>query len=96
MKKLTIIQADGTTTTEQHEKADLNVLQKHVGGLIQLVPCFDEFEGCHCDVFVNEEGKISGLPLNEIATGLWKGELGAGPFWYEPELFGTVVIVQDA
>lgn len=46
----------------------LKELQAAVGGYIELVKVV---EGGSKLMFVNEEGKMNGLPINEAATELW-------------------------
>ncbi len=60
------IKADGTEVTVKplHGKTfTLEELQKYVGGFIELVYTKDEKE-----MYVNEEGLIHNLPLNDKAT----------------------------
>lgn len=45
----------------------LQTLQKKVGGLIELVRLSPGI-----DMYINEEGKLSGLPINVIATQLYQ------------------------
>lgn len=45
----------------------LDDLQKYVGGYIEIVHIDKEF-----DMVVNEEGKFQMLPINEIATRLYR------------------------
>lgn len=64
-----IIQADGTI--KEVEPADgkffsLDELQKAVGGYIESIHL-----ECGCIMFVNEEGKLNDLPLNQNATDLF-------------------------
>jgi hypothetical protein len=40
------------------EKLELKKLQQGVGGLIEVVPRFNIFDGRSCVAFCNEEGKI--------------------------------------
>lgn len=61
-------------TTEQEIKLldqdfDLDVIQSYLGGLIEAVSF-----GSHNSRFfayINEEGKLIGLPENKIATSVW-------------------------
>lgn len=101
-RKLTIIKADGTETTQMCS-AELKELQALVGGLIEQVPHFTKYDGKKCIAWCNEEGRIKGLPVNPKATSLWKSTLGwtpekqaSGVFWYEPIVLGTLVIQQAA
>lgn len=95
MRKLTVLKTDGTQEVIEHKgREPLKVLQGLVGGYVEGVPHFTKFEGKRCRAWANEEGLINGLPLNEQATKLWKEQLGAGPFAYDPKLYGTIVIEQ--
>jgi hypothetical protein len=70
----------------------LDVLQKGVGGYIQEIPSWPtiEKEGAtfDCVAFANEDGHMLSLPLNEVASNLWRKVC---PHSYE--LLGDVVIV---
>lgn len=79
---MTLKPEGGFSAVEVEKKPDLDELQKMVGGCIQIVPN-DHFE----EVYVNEEGKLEGLPLNMNATRL----LGIDPTW--DILAGNVVIL---
>lgn len=71
LNTLVIIQADGTETRETYESDEpsLEQLQKAVGGLIELVQV--EFEGASRIGFVNDEGKLDALEINERATAMY-------------------------
>ncbi len=67
------IKADGTVETVQPQKGrhfTLPELQRYVGGYIELVPCVSP----NRQMFINEEGKLKGLPVNLKATLLYAGE----------------------
>jgi hypothetical protein len=49
----------------------LSIMQEAVGGYIECVS-FDDYE-----MWLNEEGKLIGLPVNEAATAIWEMEYGA-------------------
>lgn len=51
--------------------SQLSVLQNAVGGLIEAVDLGDSLT-----MWVNEEGKLNGLPINAIATLLWEKHFG--------------------
>ena len=71
MSNAVIIKADGTKElTDNYELADL---QKVVGGLIE---CVTLHKRLYVDMWVNEEGKLTGLPQNPIATALFVDEYG--------------------
>ena len=92
-----ILKTDGTRWRATQPKApDLDQMQKAVGGFIETVPHFTKLthEGEHLSrghCFCNEEGKITGLPINEQATKAWLDNLGKGPFRYPPVLHGDCI-----
>lgn len=93
MNAITIIRTNGTVEqTLQSTPATLEQIQAAVGGWIELVPNFQEFNGEPCEVYCNEEGKLDGLAPNPKATGLWyaANDLGYGP---DDILVGDVVIL---
>ena len=53
-------------------EGSLEKLQSAVGGYIQMV------EIGPYSMYLNEEGKMIGLPVNRLATALWESEYGAG------------------
>lgn len=73
MKRLlTVLHPDGTSTATEYEKSQqLEVLQKAVGGSIELIGGFNRFNGRACQAYCNEEGKLDGLAPNLKATALW-------------------------
>ena len=70
---------------------ELSTFQQLVGGYIEGVYGLDDDGDAQVTIFINEEGKIYGLPVNRIATLIW--------YHLEPEvrghdvLCGTAVIV---
>lgn len=60
------IQVDGTMESETIERG-ATALQQRVGGWIEAVTSSDG----QVTLWVNEEGKLEGLPVNELATELW-------------------------
>jgi hypothetical protein len=80
MKKVFVIHAgEGVTFGEEAlEEITLDYLQEKVGGWVQAVPLDGVLSGL--TLWMNEEGKFSDLPLNEIATGLWEVSYGATDF----------------
>lgn len=56
----------------------LDDIQQAVGGHIEVVPYWDRFNGVHCVVFCNEEGKLEGLPRNVYMTDKWEAYLKTG------------------
>lgn len=72
-----VIDPDGSKTIRKYRSTiPLGDLRAGVGdGPIEHVPYFDSFtwygERKPCVVFCNEEGKLHGMPLNEVATRIW-------------------------
>ena len=69
-KSALLIQADGAEQTvkpKDGKKFSLKELQGYVGGLVQFVPLPDGRT-----LVCNDEGKLIGLPVNNVATDLWK------------------------
>jgi hypothetical protein len=68
-----VIKADGTLErldlSEQEQ--ELKNLQGAVGGYVQVIELEDDFT-----MWVNEEGKLLNLPVNEIATVIWEVRFG--------------------
>lgn len=63
-----------------------NDLRELVGGWIECPPCSDTT----LSFWINEEGKLNGLPFNQIATGMW---YATTPMMIgHDHLVGTVVI----
>lgn len=72
--KNVFLKADGTVSEIKPANGktfDLEEMQKLVGGLIEIIDLKDG----RCLV-VNEEGKLTGLPRNDKATGLWEESFG--------------------
>jgi hypothetical protein len=65
------------------------ILNKIVGGSIELVPYFDKYDGDPCVAFCNENGK--GLPFNKFAHELW--EKAFGRTITEDHLVGSIAII---
>lgn len=65
----TLISVDGTETQVESAKAkfSLEELQGFVGGYIELTRTNDGR-----DMYVNEEGKLEGMPYNAKATALYR------------------------
>lgn len=90
MHKALVIPVEGPITEielgRKHGR-DLEVLQGVVGGLIQALPVPDFIaSGGRATVYVNEDGKGLGLPVNMRATdymvpgiGLFHGDYISGP-----------------
>src|SRR5215475_43116 len=72
---------------------DLKVLNKIVGGYLELIPYFDWYDGLRCVAFCNEEGKLPHmrLPRNKPAQELWEKAIGRKIT--EDYLVGTIAII---
>lgn len=57
----------------ENGEGQLDVLQAGVGGWVQAVDLSESLT-----LWVNEEGKLDGLPINPIATRIWEAVFGAG------------------
>jgi hypothetical protein len=72
MEKAIIIKATGEkSVVEFDEESSYKVLSGAVGGFIERV----QLKG-GLDLWLNEEGKLTGLPQNPIGTGLWSDSYG--------------------
>lgn len=92
--KITVIKPNGEKDSlTQPKSPDLKQLQGAVEGLIETVPHLVKFEGRNCEAYCNEEGRLHNLPLNPEATKVWLSNLGRGPFRYEPQILGNLVLV---
>lgn len=58
------------TIIDLPREGGLGTLQSAVGGLVECVS-FPDYE-----MWLNEEGKLIGLPVNEAATAIWEIEYG--------------------
>lgn len=91
--RLTIIRPNGTVEVQPIDaEPELEVLQKIVGGYIEVVPGFKLFEREPCIAFCNEEGKLQGLPYNATATVLWGLQMHRRP----DNIAGNVAIITGA
>ena len=78
MQKALIVTTDGelkATSLPDDEFAQYNLMRATVGGLIEAVPLDDSTV-----MWVNEEGKLHGLPANEKATSLAAGRIFPGDY----------------
>jgi hypothetical protein len=71
--KAYIINTDGTGGVVEfdHAGASYSIMQNAVGGYFECVSLSDDL-----DMWVNEEGKLLGLPTNEIGTRMWRAAFG--------------------
>lgn len=90
MKEAIIIKTDGTVervTLSGDGSEEFAMIQKAVEGWVQRVP----LEDYTLLMWLNEEGKIHGLPHNPLAQRLWDKDWGAGI----ERIVGNVVITGD-
>jgi hypothetical protein len=68
-----VIKAEGTLERLDlsESEQELKSLQNAVGGYVQVIELEDDFT-----MWVNEEGKLLNLPVNEIATVIWEVRFG--------------------
>lgn len=70
--KAYIVRTDNTTAIVEFEYGkSYEMLKSAVGGWIECVSLDKDL-----DMWVNEEGKLLGLPVNEIATHCWESVYG--------------------
>lgn len=72
---ITLTAEGETKEVELVKENSLEQLQGAVGGLVQAVDFTD-----HLTIWVNEEGKLYGLPINPMATFLWEKYFGLTDF----------------
>lgn len=78
MQKVITIKADGTMEIVE-ENLTLEFMQGAVGGWVQAVELIreaDEIQDTTVSLWLNEEGKFSGLERNNVATYLWARSYG--------------------
>jgi hypothetical protein len=91
-----VIPADSTLPARVEDVAvDLAWLQGQVGGyieavMVQRILTDEGMRTTNCTVFVNEEGKLTGLPVNARATDLCAVTIGG---WFNDVIAGDVVVV---
>lgn len=73
MKKAVILRTDGTKEVVDFSTDSLSVLQNAVGGYIEAVDLGDNLT-----MWLNEEGKLNGLPHNENAQFYFDLRFGPG------------------
>lgn len=88
--KMIILMTDGTVEKLEPlvRVPTLEVMQQAVGGYIETVPFFNQYEGQDAVAFCNEEGKLEGLPVNATATELWHKQYPA-----DDVLVGNVIVL---
>ena len=73
MYAVTITVEDGPAVVPYPASESLDFLQACVGGYVEVID-FDLF-GVSASLWLNEEGKIYGLPYNPAATDLVRGQI---------------------
>jgi hypothetical protein len=73
-KVITISTLGEVAVAEMPSENEYNFLNTSVGGWIEMVRLERELEGVI--LWVNEEGKIDGLPYNDLATLVWEMSYG--------------------
>ena len=83
-----VIGVDGTTTEhpEQPTYADLSAA---VGGPLEAVTLHSPGTKAHCTMYVNEEGKLEGLPINIRASRF----AHTGGHWHRDVIVGPAVLI---
>lgn len=71
------------------EDATYKSVSDAVGGYIEHITLHGVFEGF--SLYVNEEGKLNGLPFNDIATAVWERVFGI----YTDVIVGNAVLVSS-
>ena len=87
--KVMVLQTNGSIE-EFRTEWSLKMAQEIVGGLIEAVSLTG------ATMYINEEGKILGLPANDLATQIWHDDLykrGCAVGW--DVIVGDVLIVGD-
>ena len=89
-----IVPPDGIITTQNIKgNFDLSILQKIVGGYVDIVPHFNKYGEDRCIVFCNEDGKMRQLPVNRYATILLYASCWPSNDYHQDHLVGTIAIV---
>lgn len=94
MYLVTIFQGDGIHTQyAKKSRPTYNQLRDAVGGSLQ-VSYSSKYDDLRGRAYVDEEGRLKNLPLNEKASAARKAALDPNiPLRYEPRLHGPVVFV---
>lgn len=88
MAKALIIKTDGTQEIKEFTVGDsYELIREGVGGWIECV-ALPELDA---DMWVNEEGKLVGLPFNAFGTALWASHYGLTDI-----ILGDIVITGGA
>jgi hypothetical protein len=83
-----LIKTDGSVQTIKplnNETFSLQELQGFVGGYIEIISLKD-----NTYMVLNEEGKLEGLPINDVATNIWVKNFGQTDY-----IVGNVLIADN-
>lgn len=95
MKTAIVVPADGSPARIETKEWTLDELQAGVGGYIEAVDIAQVLTDAglktvNATMFVNEEGKLIGLPVNPRATDFAARTIGG---WFSDVILGDVVII---
>lgn len=77
MAKVVVIKTDNSVIVEDTDLS-LEYLQKNVDGYVQVIDLpAEQTDPEVVSMWLNEEGKFSGLEVNNLATNLWERSYGA-------------------
>jgi hypothetical protein len=91
--KVAVIPADTAepVRVEDPERINLDYLQKVTGGYVETIPVPYDTKGEQLAMYLNEEGKLEGLPYNPRATSLVRDVIQGSDF-----IAGNVVVCGPA
>jgi len=69
--------------------ADYSAISQAVGGYIEHIELSGDYAGY--SLYVHEEGKLQGLPFNDIASAIWERSFGRNTDY----ILGNVVVVSS-
>ena len=91
METLNTKESEFKIITDSKDEPDLKAAQEFVGGMVEGItfPNGDY-------LIINEEGKLMNLPLNEIATGLWRETFTKDKysFGYDDFVVGPAILIK--
>ena len=91
METLNTKESEFKIITDSKDEPDLKAAQEFVGGYVEGItfPNGDY-------LIINEEGKLMNLPLNEIATGLWRETFTKDKyvFGYDDFVVGPAILIK--
>ena len=91
METLNTKESEFKIITDSKDEPDLKAAQEFVGGYVEGIT-FPNGEY----LIINEEGKLMNLPLNEIATGLWRETFTKDKyaFGYDDFVVGPAILIK--